>query len=554
MFDAKAIMDRQGRMEMGQSQINQMRREVADLLLPRQAKFNCLGAFAGAQNPLSIVFDEYGQQKFEEGVSIAMGLSNPAGQIWQRWELDDESLMKKPHNRLWVEDKNRALQKLRNDPKSGFTDALGEGWASLLAFASQSTWVDIRRDLLGRPIGLSYQNEHIGGIFIEESAEGVPIRVHHKFWLTARQVWDKWGDASPTSVKKAMARKDRAGEDDRIELIHAIYPNADYDPDRLDYMGKPWRGCVLSCADKEIFEEGGYVAMPRIVSRYQKGLNGPGGHCPAFQVLPSVRQTQMMMVDLIETAEQKSGPTMLAHDDMLDYQIRYAPREVIMGGLGHRNEERIKALFNPADNSEGWQLLELLHSYIDRAFYSHLLQINQDLKSHITDSQIYERKADAGVLLTPLARQENEWFSAMLDRELALMDELGMMADEPGEVAEAREAGVGIRAVYDNGVSRAQEAAGVGAYLDLERFFAPRFQTDPKSLQVFQQKYPFAKVLDYVGRATGVPMAIEATEDERAAAEQSDDQANATADLLGAIPDIAKSARDLSAAVPMGAQ
>lgn len=555
MFDGAAIIKRQERMAAGQSAITQLRQEVAELLLPRMARFNCLGSFGGSElygALTNAVFDEYGQQKFEEGVSIAMGLSNPSGQIWQRWELGDPALMKLQHVRLWVEAKNMQLQKLRSDPKSGFTGHLGEGWASLLGFAMQSSWVDVRRDIVGRAIGLSYQSEFVGGIFVEESSEGVPVRTHNKFTLSARQAWDKWGEDSPEAVKKAMGQRDKAGEGERIEFIHAIYPNSDYDPERLDYAGMPWRGCYLAVDGKEVFKHGGYFANPRIVSRFQKGLNGPYGHCPAFQVLPAVRQCQAMMVDLIETAEQKAGPTMLAHDDMLDYGIRYAPREVIMGGLGNRYEERIKALFNPADNGEGWQLLQLMHSYIDRAFYAHMLQINQELKSHVTDAQIYERKADAGVLLTPLANQENEWFSAMLDRELALMDELGLMADEPGEVREAREAGMGISAIYDNGVTRSQGAAGVGALLEMERVFASTFQNDPETYQIYKSIYPFEKRLKFLADNTAVPVSIQSTEDERAAIAKGQQEANSQAEFLAAMPDLASAAKDLSGAVPAG--
>ena len=561
MFDGKAIMERHERMARGQLAITQLRQEVAELLLPRMAKFNQLGPFGssgfGADGALqaaltNAVFDEYGQQKFEEGVSIVMGLSNPSGQIWQRWELGDSELMKLDHVRLWVENKNRQLQKLRADPKAGFTTMLGNGWASLLGFAMQSCWIDIRRDIMRRPIGLSYQNEFIGGIFIEQSAEGVPVRTHNRFTLTARQAWDKWGEESPEAVRKQMGRKDGAGEAEPIEFIHAIYPNSEYDPERIDHVGKPWRGCYLSVEDKQVFKEGGYLAAPRIVSRWTDGLNGPYGHCPAFQVLPSVRQCQVMMVDLIETAEQKAGPTMLAHDDMLDYQIRYAPREVIMGGLGNRYEERIKALFNPADNSEGWQLMELMHSFIDRAFFAHMLQINQDLKSHVTDAQIYERKADAGVLLTPLERQNSEWFSLSLDRELALMDELGLMDDEPGEVAEAREAGMGIEAIYDNGVTRSQGAAGVGALLDLERAFAPTFENDPESYQVYKQYLPFEKRLKFMLDNTAVPASIQTTKAEREQLAKQDEAANQQAQFLAAMPDLASAAKDLSAAVPAG--
>jgi hypothetical protein len=550
MFDGKSILARQERMATGVANINALRAECAHFLLPRQAKFNCLGHYSNLVSPMTEVFDEYAMQKFDEGVSIAMGLSNPRGQIWQRWTLDDDDLMKSQANRLWVEQKNKVLQQLRNDPKSGFTPNMGESWASLLAFGMQSTWLDIRRNIMHQPIGLSYQNEFIGEIYLEENAEGVPHRSHHKFTLTARQAWDKWGDESPEIVKAAMRRLSSAGETEPIEFIHAIYPNHDYDPDRLDHLGKPWRGCFVSVVGEECFKEGGYVALPRIISRFMRGRNGPYGHCPAFQVLPSVKDCDSVLVALMESAEQKSGPTLLAHDDMADKKINYAPREVIQGGLGPRGDERLKPLLNASDNHEAKELLELRHSYIDRAFYANLLQINQDLKSHITDAQIMERKANAGVLLTPLSNQEDEWFSAMLDRELALMDELGLMADMPPAIAEARQAGVGLKVIYDNGVSRAQEASGVGAYFDAERFLAPRFQYDPEALQAWKHKYPPAKLFDYLGHATGIPVAIEASDDERAAAAHADQQAAQSQSLLDAIPNIAKSTRDLSAAIP----
>lgn len=553
MFDGETIMQREERLAPQRTTVNQMRQEVAELLLPRMARFNCMRQWGQGSNALAGVFDEYAQQKFGEGVSIAMGLSNPSGQIWQRWELGDSELMKLQHVRLWVEQKNKQLQKLRADPKSGFTGCLGEGWAGLLSAAMQSTWPDKRRDVTGRVVGFSYQPEFVGGIAVEENAEGLPVRTHNRFTLTARQAFDKWQADSPEVVKRLMGQPKGSGEGELVEIVHAIYPNHEYDPQRIDHLGKPWRGGYVAVEGRELFKEGGYWAAPRIVSRFERGLNGPYGHCSAFQVLPSVRQCQVMMVDLIETAEQKAGPTMLAHDDMLDYGIRYAPREVIMGGLGNRYEERIKALFNPADNSEGWQLLELLHSYIDRAFYAHLLQINQDLKSHVTDGQIFERKADAGVLLTPLARQEAEWFSPLLDRELALMDELGLMDDEPGEVREARAAGMGIEAVYDNGVTRSQGAAGVGALLDLERFFAPTFQVDPESYNKYKQYFPFEKRLKYIVDNTAVPVSIQSTEEERAAIAQRHAEEAQQAQFLQAMPELAKAAKDLNGAVPSNA-
>lgn len=550
MYDGNSIMERQERMARKHQTWRNICAEIGSLLIPRQSNFQTTQQFGSTSDFIGEIFDEFARLKFEQGVSIARGLANPEGQVWERFELEDDSLMAKQHIRLWCEQKNILLQGRRNDGKSGFGAMLGEGWASLLAFGAQSCWIDIRRDILGNAVGISYQPELIGGVYVEENAEGVPTYVNRRFWLSARQAWDKWGEQSPAIVRKKMGEKGKGVEDEMVEFIHAIMPNTEYDPDRLDYRGKPWRGCYMAVEGREVFEHGGYHTMPRIVSRWLRSNGVAEG--AAFKVLPSIKSTQQMMVDLMTAAENQAMPPLGAHSDMMDQTINYAAREVSYGAIGPRGERRVVPLIEGAQMGEAMALYQRICGYIEEAFFIPLLSINQDLKSHVTDAQIYERKADAGVLLTPLANQHNEWFSAMLDRELALMDELGDLDDMPDEVTEAVESGVGLRVIYDNGVTRAQQAGAVGAYFDLERFFAGRFQTDPASLQTFQQKYPFAKVLDYVGRATGVPVAIEASDEERATAEEADAQANASADLLKAMPDLAASARDLGAALPAG--
>jgi hypothetical protein len=552
MWDGKAIEAEQAEMEQARSGFDAMMRESAIWFLPRHQQFDQAkmpGGFKGPQNDVRI-FDPHAQQTVETATSIFEGYVMPRGQIWQRWKLPDENLMKLRHVREWVEAKNMRLFQLRNDPKSGFTGQCHESIASLLVLGMQAMWPDIRRDVLGRPIGLSYQSDFVGQVYVKTDHQGLVSTVHYTFNLTAEKAETMFGDKAPEKVQRAI--RDRQGSRE-FGFIHAIKPNRRFDPARIDEYGKPWAGCYVLRDDGEVFRTGGYRAMPRVVSRYHRGPNEDYGRCPAFTVLPAVRACQQLVQDLLLASELAAMPPLGAHSDMLDETVRYAAHQVTYGAIDHRGNRRLVPLIEGADMSGSFQMLERLQGLVDRAFFVDLLQIRQDLKSHVTDSQLFGREEEKGILLAPLANQETEWFSPMLDREIDLMDEMGELDDMPGEVGEALEGGMGLLDTsYDNGLSRAQEAGAAAGYFRMTEQLTPMFQTDPEALAAFKQKYPFAKVLDNLGRINAVPASWEASEDERAARTKSDQQRADTQDLLAALPAIGKSVKDLSAATPAG--
>ncbi|MEC8179641.1 MAG: portal protein, partial [Pseudomonadota bacterium] len=274
--------------------------------------------------------------------------------------------------------------------------------------------------------------------------------------------------------------------------------------------------------------------------------------CPAFSVLPAVRGAQQLIRDMILASELNAMPPLGAHTDMMDETVKYAAHQITYGAIDHRGNRKIIPLVEPSDMSGSMAILERLQGLIDRAFFVDMLQIRQDLKSHVTDSQLYQREEEKGILLSPLANQETEWLSVMLDREIDLMDEMGLLDDMPGEVAEALEGGMDLLDVtYDNGLSRAQEAGAAAGYFRMLEQFAPVFQGDQtgEAWGKFTQKYPLEKVLDHMGRINGVPASWEADEDERAEAEAAALHRSKTQDLITALPAIGKSAKDLSQAV-----
>lgn len=553
MWDPKDIKRDQADMELARTGFDDMMKESAIWFLPRHQQFNAMnmpGAMRGPQNDVRI-FDPHAQQAVEQAVSLFEGYIMPRGQLWQRWQLPDPELMKLRHVREWVEAKNMRLFKLRNDPRSGFTGQTHESIASLLVMGMQSMWPDIRRDMQGNAVGLSYRSDFVGQVYVETDAQGLVNKVHYTFTWTAAKAAAKWGDMAPESVKKAMRDNTPSRE---LRFLHAIKPNAMFDPQRLDAMGKPWAGCFYSFTDEQVFQQGGYRAMPRIVSRYTTAPNEDYGRCPAFSVLPAVKGAQQLIRDMILASEINAMPPLGAHSDMMDETIKYAARMITYGAIDHRGNRKVQPLVETGDMSGSMALLERMQGLIDRAFFVDMLQIRQDLKSHVTDSQLYQREEEKGILLSPLANQETEWLSVMLDREIDLLDEMGELDDMPGEVLEALDAGMELLDVtYDNGLTRAQEAGAASGYFRMLEQLVPVFslgEDGAAMLQAFMAKYPPDKVLDNLGRINAIPASWEAEEDDRAATKDAQTQNAAMQQLLAAAPVIGSTAKDLSMAVP----
>lgn len=558
-MDANKIKEAQARMEAARGSFDALWGEIAALILPRQNVSFSGGLSAGLfnqwQTPEATAHDPYSAQALEDGVSAFEGFVMPRGQRWQTLGLFDDGLMENVENRQWLEKVEKRLFALRNDPRSGFIGAVNESATSLFAYAAQSLWVDHRRDpATGRIVGLSYQSEFIGQIYVEFDAEGYVARVHRAFQMTAEQAWLYWGDETPPKVREAI-KGPNPDPSRMFGFIHVIERNPRVVPGRIDAAGKPWRGGYWSEADNAVFAEGGYHSLPRIVSRWNRPPGSGWGSSVAMKVLPAMRLMQEMMRDRVVSAELALKPPLLLGDDEDDSAIiDFRPFGRTYGGLDDRGQRKVQTMLDAAgDASDARELMAEARAMIDRAFYRDLLQLNREYKSHVSAARVLEEVAEKGLLLAPLARQEDEWLSRMTEREIALMADAGWLDDMPPAIAEyfAENGGLDIR--YDNQLSHMMEAGKSAAYLNLAQQVGLLAQYDPSVIEEFKIEYPMSKVVRELGRIAGVPpsmMATDAEKEQRAAADQ---EAAALDRLLQAAPVIAGAAKDAAAADAMAA-
>lgn len=551
MIVAEAIESNQSRMEQDRARYDSAWSEIARLTYPEMDRMFSGGmqrsAWMKGDLQLGGDHDPYTAAALEDGASIVEGYIMPQGQRWQLLELGDEALMRKVHVQQWMDVLSRRLFALRNDPASGFVAASHDSTMSLLSFGPQSMWIDDRWDVYGRWAGISYESEFIGDIWIERDAAGGLLRVHRKLCLTAEQAFRKWGEKSPQSVRKAMAGANPQPQK-RMDFLHVIEPNRRFDGERIDMWGKPWHGAHYCCEDKAVFEQGGYHSLPRIVSAWHRA-GTVWGRSPTMKVLPSVRMLVEIRRDRAWGAELRLKPPLLTTDDAMDNAVlEIMPHGVTTGGLDDRGDPMFREFLTAADASDAEKLQMECQQEVDRAYFRHLMQMNREYKSHISATRIEAEQAEKGVLLAPLSRQEQEWLSPMTLRELALMEARGLMDDMPGEVEEYLAANgiVGIK--YDNGLAAMQEASGAASFLALTGQIGSLAQFDPGYVEHFNREFPPSNVITELARIQRVPVAMKASEDQRAEHDRQKAARETLAAMADAAPALAGAAKDLSMA------
>lgn len=557
-FTDKAIAANQARMESERSGFDAMRGEIADLVLPQSSGYGYGQTIASqGRSQTNRQYDEYAALALQDGVSAFEGFVMPRGQKWQRMQALRRALMTNVTVAQWFEAKEDLIFSMRNDPKSGFTDNVHASAESLFAFGEQSMWVDKRFDDFGRFVGLSYQSEQVDGVYCDLDAEGNPMRVHRKFRLTAEQAHLKWGERSPPSVRDAMDPA-KAMTRSEFTFIHVIERNTNRMPGRIDHAGMPWRACYYSERDKDgehVFMTGGYRTMRRIVSHFARTSGESYGRGPAGLVLPAIRASQVMMQDRVLATEMNVKPPMLAPDDDLDEAIiALGPFGITYGGLDEQGREQLKPLFgNSIDLNGASELHGEVRQVIDRVFYRDLMQINREMKTHITATRTMEEIGEKGILLSPLARQEGRWFAPMLDVEIDLLWEEGFLDDMPGVLRDEFEGGGGIRVYYDNNLTRMQEANEAAGYLRTAEQIASIAQFDGTVVGMFTREYPMAKVVPALGAVNGIPASWRATDEEKAAQDEQEAMEKAAATMLQAAPVLADAAKSAAQAGAVGA-
>jgi hypothetical protein len=204
--------------------------------------------------------------------------------------------------------------------------------------------------------------------------------------------------------------------------------------------------------------ERGYRNFPYAVSRYDQTPGEVYGRGPAMLVLPSLKTLNAQKITFLKQGHRAADPVLLMADDgIVGMDMR--PGAQNKGGVTSDGKPLVHTL-PTGDIQITIEMMQEERGIVDDVFLVSLFKVLSE-HPNMTATQVIELVNEKGMLVAPtLGRQHTEYVGGMVERELDLLSEMGMLDPMPPRLREA----MGAYEVTDTSplslAARAGEAAG----------------------------------------------------------------------------------------------
>lgn len=480
--------------------------ETAELIWPnsRNTFFRWNVNFPGMKKTDRMI-DSTGMLALNRFSAILDSLLTPRNMQWHTLAPDDDSLAKRYRVRIWFENATRAMFKQRYMATANFVGQNIQNWKSLGAFGNAGMFIDRLVGPRGEPLnGLRYKSIPLGELFVRENHQGVVDAFVRAFRLTAKQAIARWGDKCPPALFDALTKQ----SEELYDFFHCVVPNDDYDPLRMDAKHMAYASYYVSVQGRCLLQEGGYNSFPLQFARYDQAPWETYGRGPATDVLPSLKTLNAQKRMYLKQGHRAADPVLLTNDDGLLDTISLRPGVINKGGINDQGKLMVATL-PTGEIQVSEEMMAEERNLINDSFLVTLFQIMTETPQ-MTATEVVERINEKGILLAPtVGRQQSEYLGPMIDRELDLMVDIGLLDPPPPELLEAKGA---YHVVYTSPLARsqrAQEASGFLRTVESMLEVAQQMQ-DPSLLDPFA----FDRAVPAIAEIQNVPPSWMATKQE----------------------------------------
>ena len=389
--------------------------EVADYMQPRKA--DVTKRRARGDKRMEQVFDSSPIQAVELLAASLHGMLTNPSTPWFTLRFKDEEIENDDEAKLWLEASTDAMYTAFN--RSNFQQEIFELYHDLITFGTAAMFIEEDNDDI-----IKFSTRHINEVFIAENDKGRIDTIYRKFKISARAAIQKFGEAVSADVQ-TKAKKDPYEE---IELLHAVYPRADFNPNKKDKTNMPFESVYMEFKNGNELSVGGFREFPFVVPRYLKASNEIYGRSPAMTALPDVKMLNEMSKTTIKAAQKQVDPPLLVPDDGFLLPVRTVPGGLNFYRSGTR--DRIEPLNIGANNPLGLNMEQQRRESIRAVFYVNQLMMQQG--PQMTATEVIQRNEEKMRLLGPvLGRLQSELLKPLIDRVFAVLLRNNMLPQAP---------------------------------------------------------------------------------------------------------------------------
>lgn len=517
---------------------------VHDLNWPQSGNFNI--ETSPGESRIREIYDVTGAAALEKFGAVLESLLTPRNQRFHSLIPTDENLLKDKSVVEYFERVNNKLFLSRQRPRSGFYDQAFESHKSLGAYGNQCMHIIPSKDRLGT----SYRYTHTGAVWIATDDRGVVDTTYYRWKMTAKAAMQRWGELTPESAVKAIEGNDPFR---MLEFVHLVRPRA-LIRDVLGPESMAFESFEISLEDKSfipsrnpvtgsLMESGGFKTHPYLYSRFSTNPSEEYGRGPSMFVLGANESLQRMEKTNLLYGEHAVAPPLLAQnmDLMSDGESRLDLRSAAVnpGWLDAQGNPRVKAMQNGYNLQVSDVLMGKKQDAINDAHFITLFQILVQ-SPEMTATEALIRAQEKGQLIAPMVgRQESEFIGPLIEREISIHTDLGLLPDPPPALVEAKGE---YKVEYTGSSSRIQREEEVQGIRTTFVDMLSIAETDPTAVEVLNGP----EAVRFIARARNVPAHLVRSPEEFDAIMQAQQAQAKEEQALAAAPGMAKAAKDAS--------
>lgn len=274
---------------------------------------------------------------------------------------------------------------------------------------------------------------HFREYYIAQNRFGIVDTIFRRTKMTNRDMAAKFGTDNVRRLLPAFDTMLERGPYEEQTIIHAIYPRADLDPDKLDAKNMPWASVwILEGATSDVLLESGFQSMPGVAWRWTVNSNEWYGRSPAWFALADIRLAQQQALTNLRAAHRASDPPYAMLESIRNRADLSPGGKVYL----QRGEEP------PVPLNTGLNTLPIGLQYQERsekAIREHFhvdffLMLSRAAFEHVemTATQVIEMQGEkAAVLGTRIGRLQSEFLNPMIDQIYDLLARLGRLPPIP---------------------------------------------------------------------------------------------------------------------------
>lgn len=527
-------------------------RDLADYYSPRKSRFTTTDVNKGELRNWRIVDTTpvIALRAFRAGMTS--GISSPS-RPWFRLTVPDPEIAEAGSVKRWLDDVTRRMrsQFLKSNIYKVLANTYGElGQFGTSAFVFEDDTNDVFRAF---PVP-------IGSYSIATDSRGRVNTFYREMQMTVRQLIEKfgmdgeskeidWSKFSPT-VKKYY---DMAQYDVWIQIIHAIVPNENYDPNSPLAKHKKFysayyesgyvnaqRSNYLNHDDGKVLRESGFDLFPVLCPRWEvTGEDSYATNCPGMEALGDVKQLQTMERRAAQAIEKMVNPPLSA-----SVELKTSKTTILPGGITYMRDPssqlRPTHVVDPRINELEQKTAQIRYR-IDEAFYKNLFLMIANLdRRQITAREVDVRNEEKLLALGPALEQLNQdLLDPLIDLAFDKMYRAGLIPTPPPELQDGE-----LKIEYVSYVAQAQKLIGLGALERLAGFVTTLGSVDPRVIDKINPD----QMVDEYADVLGSPASVVHTDEEVEAIRFERAQAQQEQMRMQQLQAVSKSAKELSEA------